>query len=775
MPLPEIDNHLFPCPADIEEERHSPRCAWSLTVRLMLKHKMMGLACVAAVLPLVVLLVLADLEKERISAMMLEELTALIQDNVARNAQDVYHTCEPAQQFIQRQVEYNLNVADKVLSLAGAVGLEKQKERWHAVSQINSGSIDVSLPRMTVGGTPFGQNRESSRPTPVVDEVVRLVGGACTVFQRMNDRGDMIRVATTIRAADQTRAIGTYIAATEPDGTPNRVIATVMQGQVFRGRAFVVDTWYITAYQPITDSEGDVVGMLFVGIEQRRIDGLRDAILNVRVGKTGGVFVVRGKGETKGTYVVASEAEVNGGGIWEARDAEGKPFGQAIVKKATGLKAGEIAFERYLMASPADRVPRPRLAAIAYFEPWDWVIVANTFEDEFYDAHHKTFAGLSLLFRWSIAGGLIATAVALGIAFFMASRAAAPITRITRIAQQIAAGDLLDASKSVQAISGPPSAPDSATPATRSVSVFQVSQDETAQLLSAINGMTGNLNSLIGQVKQSTIQLVSTSTEIAAASRQQEAAVNEFGASTSEVVAATKEISATSQELVHTMQDVTHLAGNTASLAGSGRAGLVTMESTMRQLADATRLISNKLAVISDRTGNINSVVTTITKVADETNLLSLNAAIEAEKAGEYGLGFSVVAREIRRLADQTAVATLDIEQMVKEMRSAVSSGVMEMDKFSEEVRRSAVEVQTVSGHLATIIEQVQSLTPRFDAVTHGMQVQAEGADQISKAMVQLNESAQQTAQSLHEFNKATEQLNDAARNLRTEVSRFKV
>ena len=77
----------------------------------------------------------------------------------------------------------------------------------------------------------------------------------------------------------------------------------------------------------------------------------------------------------------------------------------------------------------------------------------------------------------------------------------------------------------------------------------------------------------------------------------------------------------------------------------------------MQQLIEATATISSKLSQIDGKATNISAVVTTITKVADQTNLLSLNAAIEAEKAGEYGAGFSVVAREIRRLADQTAIA----------------------------------------------------------------------------------------------------------------------
>jgi methyl-accepting chemotaxis protein WspA len=165
--------------------------------------------------------------------------------------------------------------------------------------------------------------------------------------------------------------------------------------------------------------------------------------------------------------------------------------------------------------------------------------------------------------------------------------------------------------------------------------------------------------------------------------------------------------------------------------------------------------------------------VTTITRVADQTNLLSLNAAIEAEKAGEYGRGFAVVATEIRRLADQTAVATYDIDQMVKEIQSAVVAGVMGMDKFSEEVRRGMQEVQQVGGQLSQVIQQVQALAPRVESVNDGMQAQASGAEQITQALTQLGEAAQQTVDSLRQSGQAIDELNRVAIGLRGGVSRF--
>ena len=299
--------------------------------------------------------------------------------------------------------------------------------------------------------------------------------------------------------------------------------------------------------------------------------------------------------------------------------------------------------------------------------------------------------------------------------------------------------------------------------------------DEIGKLETAFRTMTENLSSLIRQVQQSGIQITSSATQIAASGKQLEATITEQVASTNQVAATARAIAATSGQLVKTMDEVENSSHLTAQSAGESQKDLTQMEKTMRKLADSTGSISAKLGVISDKANNINSIVTTITKVADQTNLLSLNAAIEAEKAGEYGTGFAVVAREIRRLADQTAVATLDIENMVKEMQGAVSTGVMEMDKFTKEVEHGVENVSLIGDKLESIIQQVQNLTPRFQQVTGSMEGQSQGAQQISESMVQLSESSSQTAQSLREINGAIRQLNEAAQGLRHEISRFQV
>jgi methyl-accepting chemotaxis protein WspA len=447
------------------------------------------------------------------------------------------------------------------------------------------------------------------------------------------------------------------------------------------------------------------------------------------LGATGDTMVVMRNGEEL-TFVAPPRHEPDA--AFKVIVRIGSDKSTAIQKAAEGQRGyGEA----------TDYRGRPIVAAWSYLPSYRWgMVVKQDIGEAFALVDNQ---------RMVVAFLLAATVLAVTVlALWLARTITRPIREAALVTDRVASGDL-------------------------TVTCDGEAPGEAGLLLQAIRKMIQDLRSLIAKIQRSSITLLSTATEIAATSRQQEQSVYDYSASTNQAAAAVNQISATSQELLKTMNEVNQLANQTSRMATTGQQSLSGMDQTMRQLAESTGSISSKLSVISERAANINLVVTTITKVADQTNLLSINAAIEAEKAGEYGLGFLVVAREIRRLADMTAVSTLDIERMVKEMQYSVSAGVMEMDKFSEQVRKVVGEVGQIGGQLGQIIAGAQGLHQRFDQVTEGMRVQSQGADQIREAMSRLSEAANQTSVSIREFNKATERLREAVGGLKDEVSGF--
>ena len=300
-------------------------------------------------------------------------------------------------------------------------------------------------------------------------------------------------------------------------------------------------------------------------------------------------------------------------------------------------------------------------------------------------------------------------------------------------------------------------------------------EDAIGRMGEGLEAMFGNLRSLLNNVQRAGIQVTTSATQIAASARQQEATGIEQAQTSVEVLSTTREISANTTQLLRTMEEANEVADYTTNASAEAQDNLQRMDRTMQQMVAATDSIGAKLAALSEKAANITGVLVTITKVADQTNILSLNAAIEAEKAGEAGRGFAVVAAEIRRLADQTSISTWDIEQMLKEMQSAVSASVMGMDKFSEEIRRSVSEARRVAEQLSGMTEQVRKLAPRFDLVLQGMQSQAVGASQITETMMQLSDASQQSVDSLKATSEAVHQLQYAAGDLQQSVATFAV
>jgi methyl-accepting chemotaxis protein len=298
-------------------------------------------------------------------------------------------------------------------------------------------------------------------------------------------------------------------------------------------------------------------------------------------------------------------------------------------------------------------------------------------------------------------------------------------------------------------------------------------RDEICKLIGSVSTMTESLNGLLVKVMQACNQVAGSATQTAAAVREVEASVSEQAASTHEVSATSKEIYATVQELARTMSSVMKMASDAAHTASAGVSNLDGIRSAIDGLISSSAAMTHTFESINEKTANIDKVITTITKVANRTNLLSLNAAIEAEKAGEKAGGFSVVALEMRRLADQTAVAALDIEKQIREMQQAVREGVSSVESNAQQTQASSAAVTELSSGLGQVIEGTTKLGPQFEAVNSGMQMQSQGAGQIAEAMVHLGEAASQTKASMEEFREVAVDLHNAVRELQAEVGRF--
>ena len=370
----------------------------------------MGIIATGTILVLTVLA-----QKNALKTGVTEEMDKVAQQECRKIAHDVYLMLQVQHETLLKKLEADMRVAKELLERQGSVSLSTDAIAWEAVNQLSGHKQPVTLPKMMVGNQWLGKNDEVKAASAVVDKVRSLVGGTCTIFQRMNSAGDMLRVCTNVETADGHRAIGTFIAASNPDGTRNWVISAVLRGQTYVGRAYVVNDWYLAAYAPLYDAKKDVIGLIYVGVKQESVPELRKGIMKAVVGKTGYVYVLCGSGKDRGKYVISHNAERDGESIWESQDADGHSFIQSAIGKALATRGGECAIERYPWRNPGESRSRAKVAAVTYFEPWDWVIGAGTYEDEFHDSIAHIDTALNQLVLWTIAGAVVALVVCGGV------------------------------------------------------------------------------------------------------------------------------------------------------------------------------------------------------------------------------------------------------------------------------------------------------------------------------------------------------------------------
>ena len=412
------------------------------------------------------------------------QFNALAQDQFDQSAEadlshiveGVYNMVKAQDEAVQQQVNSSLHVAELVMHNAGQVRLVDEKVDWLAVNEATQQSINVQLPKMYVGDTWLGQYTRQYDTTPIVDHVQLIGGGTATIFQRMNEQGDMLRVATNILLPTGQRALGTFIPAISRDGSPDPVISAILRGSVYRGSTFAVDAWYDSAYEPVRDKSGQVIGMLYVGVKQESVESIRQAILRTQVGQAGYVYVLGSTGNEQGRYIISQKGQRDGENIWNAQDAEGHFIIQSIVNKALTLRFGETATERYQWQDPGDSAPRWKVARITYYEPWHWVIVASIDESELQAYRLILENGQTRMIAVAGAVGLAFALVAGLLSVLLARSITRPVDHLAGVAAQVSAGNLEVVAKVEQ-------------------------RDEIGMLATAFNSMTAQLHGLIGSLE----------------------------------------------------------------------------------------------------------------------------------------------------------------------------------------------------------------------------------------------------------------------------------
>jgi methyl-accepting chemotaxis protein len=689
-------------------------------------------------------------------------ISAQGRDETGKAAQSIYLMCKAVAESVSQTVASNLRVAEDVMAGVGPVSFAEETVVWQAVNQYTKQKTTQVLPKMLVGDKWLGQVSQGTAPSPLVDKVKELVGGTCTIFQRMNAEGDMLRVATNVEKLDGQRAIGTYIPRINPDGKPNPVISAVLRGETFYGRAYVVNAWYITAYKPIWDAAHEqVVGILYFGEKQENVASLRKGIVDTVVGKTGYAFVLGGKGAQKGRFIISRGGRVDGKQMYDVKDAEGRPFVRSMVDKAVAMEQQSgvipIAFEEYSWKNEGESAPRQKIAAVTYFAPWDWVICASIYEDDLQGARDQVAGGLNGMIRWVVLlAALVVTIAATG-GFLLARGISRPLQAAVSMIVDLERGQL-DRRLNLQRkdeIGQIATTMDAFAENLQSevLAAFEklAEGDFTFEAKGLISAPLARANSslceIITRVQSAAQEIAGAASQVSDSSQDLSQGATESAASLEQISASMTELAAQTRGNAENAKQANQLSATTKTAAVEGRELMNGMVQAMSEIDQAS--------------GDISKINKVIDEIAFQTNLLALNAAVEAARAGQYGKGFAVVAEEVRNLAGRSARAARETAELIENAMNKTRNG-------------SEIADQT-STSLEGIVSGATRATDLIGEIAAASDEQSTGIGQVHQGLGQIDQVTQRNTANAEESAAASEELSSQAEQLLQMLQQFKV
>ncbi len=293
-------------------------------------------------------------------------------------------------------------------------------------------------------------------------------------------------------------------------------------------------------------------------------------------------------------------------------------------------------------------------------------------------------------------------------------------------------------------------------------------------LLDGFGKVIDTLRTFVREINEAALRLSSSANEVLAASTQHESSSTEQAAAIHETTATMEELKHASAQIAENAGSVARVAEETLGSARSGRGAIAEFIQAMQQIRADSAAVADSIAKLSKRVERIGTVVEVIDEIADRSDLLALNAALEGSRAGEAGKGFSIVAAEMRRLAENVMDSTKEIKNLITEIREATAAagGAAEASQKATEQgeRLGSVAAQAVEGILAG----VQETSDAARVINLATQQQRTATEQVVASMAEIEDVTRQTTQASKQATGAAAELTQLAGRLAELIKRFK-